>query len=68
MAEAAFSEGEWESADGLTLHYRDYPGRAGRPLFNRRLDATPIWASTGSGSTSRRISLTISSGIFGLLS
>lgn len=31
MAEAAFSEGEWESADGLTLHYRDYPGRAGRP-------------------------------------
>jgi pimeloyl-ACP methyl ester carboxylesterase len=31
MAEAAFSEGEWESADGLTLHYRDYPGGAGKP-------------------------------------
>jgi len=35
MAEAAFSEGEWESADGLTLHYRDYAGGAeehrGRP-------------------------------------
>lgn len=24
MADAAFSEGEWESADGLRLHYRDY--------------------------------------------
>ncbi|MGZ3258442.1 MAG: alpha/beta fold hydrolase [Croceibacterium sp.] len=30
MAEAAFSEGEWESADGLTLHYRDYAGGAGK--------------------------------------
>jgi pimeloyl-ACP methyl ester carboxylesterase len=25
MAEAAYSEGEWTSADGLTLRYRDYP-------------------------------------------
>jgi pimeloyl-ACP methyl ester carboxylesterase len=31
MAEAAFSEGAWESADGLRLHYRDYPGGAGKP-------------------------------------
>lgn len=35
MAEAAYSEGEWTSADGLTLRYRDYPGpedeRAARP-------------------------------------
>jgi len=35
MAEAAYSEGEWTSADGLTLRYRDYPARngsvAGRP-------------------------------------
>lgn len=30
MAEAAYSEGEWTSADGLTLRYRDYPGRADR--------------------------------------
>ena len=27
MAEAAYSEGEWTSADGLTLRYRDYPAR-----------------------------------------
>ena len=31
MAEAAFSEGEWESEDGLRLHYRDYAGGEGRP-------------------------------------
>jgi pimeloyl-ACP methyl ester carboxylesterase len=31
MAEAAYSEGEWTSADGLTLRFRDYPGRADRP-------------------------------------
>ena len=31
MAEAAYSEGEWTSADGLTLRYRDYPGRDDRP-------------------------------------
>ena len=31
MAEAAFSEGEWESEDGLRLHYRDYPGGEGKP-------------------------------------
>ena len=31
MAEAAYSEGEWTSADGLTLRYRDYPGRQDRP-------------------------------------
>jgi pimeloyl-ACP methyl ester carboxylesterase len=29
MAQAAYSEGEWTSADGLTLRYRDYPGRGG---------------------------------------
>ena len=28
MAETAFSEGEWESADGLRLRYRDYSGDA----------------------------------------
>lgn len=31
MADPAFSEGEWESGDGLTLHYRDYAGGEGRP-------------------------------------
>jgi pimeloyl-ACP methyl ester carboxylesterase len=34
MGEAAFTEGEWTSADGLVLRYRDYPGRKandGRP-------------------------------------
>ena len=31
MAQAAYSEGEWTSADGLTLRYRDYPGRPDRP-------------------------------------
>ena len=33
MAEAAYSEGEWTSADGLTLRYRDYAGRGDRPPF-----------------------------------
>jgi pimeloyl-ACP methyl ester carboxylesterase len=27
----AYSQGEWTSADGLTLRYRDYPGRSNRP-------------------------------------
>jgi pimeloyl-ACP methyl ester carboxylesterase len=31
MAEAAYSEGAWTSADGLTLRYRDYAGPADRP-------------------------------------
>jgi pimeloyl-ACP methyl ester carboxylesterase len=31
MAEAAFSEGEWESEDGLRLRYRDYAGGEERP-------------------------------------
>lgn len=31
MAEAAYREGEWTSADGLTLRYRDYAGRDDRP-------------------------------------
>jgi pimeloyl-ACP methyl ester carboxylesterase len=31
MAAPAYSEGEWESEDGLTLHYRDYPADAGTP-------------------------------------
>jgi len=28
MSEAGYSDGYWESADGLRLHYRDYPGRS----------------------------------------
>ncbi len=31
MATAAYQDATWESGDGLTLHYRDYPGRADRP-------------------------------------
>jgi len=31
MGQAAYSEGEWTSADGLTLRYRDYAGREDRP-------------------------------------
>lgn len=31
MSEAAYTMGEWTSADGLTLRYRDYPGPADRP-------------------------------------
>jgi pimeloyl-ACP methyl ester carboxylesterase len=31
MGEIAYSIGEWTSADGLTLRYRDYPGRDDRP-------------------------------------
>ena len=31
MAEPAWVDGQWQSEDGLTLHYRDYPGGAGRP-------------------------------------
>ena len=31
MSDAAYSTGTWESGDGLTLHSRDYPGRADRP-------------------------------------
>ena len=31
MAEAAFSEGKWQSEDGLSLYYRDYPGGKGAP-------------------------------------
>lgn len=30
MAAPAFSDGEWESEDGLKLHYRDYPAAAER--------------------------------------
>lgn len=29
----AYGEGEWTSADGLTLRYRDYPGRGDRPAI-----------------------------------
>lgn len=29
----AFSDGYWWSNDGLRLHYRDYPGRADRPVI-----------------------------------
>jgi pimeloyl-ACP methyl ester carboxylesterase len=31
MADAAFSDGTWESEDGLALHYRDYPAAVGAP-------------------------------------
>lgn len=31
MAEHAWTDGEWTSADGLVLRYRDYPGPADRP-------------------------------------
>jgi len=31
MGEAAYTIGEWASADGLTLRYRDYAGRIDRP-------------------------------------
>ncbi|MEO6387012.1 MAG: alpha/beta hydrolase [Croceibacterium sp.] len=31
MAQAAYSEGEWTSADGLVLRYRDYAGPPDRP-------------------------------------
>ena len=31
MSGTAFTTGEWTSADGLTLRYRDYPGRDDRP-------------------------------------
>jgi pimeloyl-ACP methyl ester carboxylesterase len=31
MGEAAYNIGEWTSADGLTLRYRDYPGGSDRP-------------------------------------
>jgi pimeloyl-ACP methyl ester carboxylesterase len=31
MGEAVYDIGEWTSADGLTLRYRDYPGPSGRP-------------------------------------
>ena len=31
MGEGAYSTGEWTSADGLTLRYRDYAGRVDRP-------------------------------------
>lgn len=31
MAERRFEDGWWQSADGLKLHYRDYPGGEGRP-------------------------------------
>ncbi|MCK9543086.1 MAG: alpha/beta hydrolase [Novosphingobium sp.] len=30
---AVFTDGYWTSADGLKLHYRDYPGRADRPAI-----------------------------------
>jgi pimeloyl-ACP methyl ester carboxylesterase len=31
MSDTPYADGHWQSADGLTLHYRDYPGRADRP-------------------------------------
>lgn len=31
MSDAAYHHGHWTSADGLRLHYRDYPGRMDRP-------------------------------------
>lgn len=32
---AAWSEGYWQSSDGLRLHYRDYPGQQGGPSAGR---------------------------------
>lgn len=31
MTDKPFSHRYWQSADGLALHFRDYPGNAGRP-------------------------------------
>jgi pimeloyl-ACP methyl ester carboxylesterase len=31
MSDQAYADGHWQSADGLTLHFRDYSGRADRP-------------------------------------
>lgn len=31
-ADSAWADCHWTSRDGLTLHYRDYPGRADRPV------------------------------------
>lgn len=31
MSDKAYADGHWQTADGLTLHYRDYPGRNDRP-------------------------------------
>lgn len=31
MSDIAYTDGSWESSDGLSLHYRDYPGRLDRP-------------------------------------
>lgn len=31
-AESSYSDAYWTSRDGLKLHYRDYPGRADRPV------------------------------------
>lgn len=31
QASAAWADRTWDSADGLTLHFRDYPGRSDRP-------------------------------------
>ncbi|WAT17847.1 alpha/beta hydrolase [Aurantiacibacter sp. MUD11] len=33
MSDTAYTDGSWESSDGLKLHYRDYPGRADRPAI-----------------------------------
>ena len=31
MTDTPYEDGYWTSADGLKLHYRDYPGSSGRP-------------------------------------
>jgi pimeloyl-ACP methyl ester carboxylesterase len=36
MGDAAFSEGEWTTADGLVLRYRDYPGMGPGPSGSTR--------------------------------
>ncbi len=33
MTESSWHDGHWRSADGLKLHFRDYPGRADRPAL-----------------------------------
>ena len=30
---AAYRDGHWTSADGLRLHYREFAGRADRPVL-----------------------------------
>jgi pimeloyl-ACP methyl ester carboxylesterase len=33
MSDKPYADGHWQTADGLTLHYRDYPGANDRPAI-----------------------------------